>query len=139
MPNSHPAAALRQRLREPSIIRSLGVFDVFSALVAQQEGLDTLFLGGFAAAASHLGLPDLGLLTMSEMADLVRRVTNRVAIPLIADGDTGYGDLQNVARTVREFERAGTAASFWKIKRRRNAADILPENRLSPPIRWWKS
>jgi len=100
---------LRCLLQRPGLIRSLAAHDVFTAQVMQSAGLELLFLGGFGTAASLLGLPDLGLLTMSEMADALRRMTARLEIPVIADGDTGHGDLHNVARTVDEFERAGAA------------------------------
>lgn len=75
----------------------------------EQCGVPLLFAGGFGTAASMLGLPDLNFVTLSEMAEAVRRITGRVSIPLIADGDTGHGDLIHVQRTVREFERAGAA------------------------------
>jgi len=100
---------LRSLLQRPGLIRSLVAHDVFTAQVMQSAGLELLFLGGFGTAASLLGLPDLGLLTMSEMADALRRMTARLEIPVIADGDTGHGNLRNVARTVDEFERAGAA------------------------------
>lgn len=113
------AARLRQRLAEPRILRTLGVHDVFSALLAEQAGLEMLFLGGFGVAASMLGLPDLGLLTLTEMTTAVRNLCTRVRIPVIADGDTGHGEAENVARTVREFESAG-------------AAGMLLEDQVSP-------
>ncbi len=99
----------RQLLAEPKIIRSLGAHDVFTARLVENAGLETVFIGGFGTSASLLGLPDVGFLTMTEMADAVRRMSQRVSIPVVADGDTGHGDLHNVARTVREFERAGVA------------------------------
>src|SRR6516225_12120197 len=100
---------LRELLAAPQIIRSLGAHDVFTARLIEAAGLETVFLGGFGTSASLLGLPDVGLLTLTEMADAVRRMAQRVAIPVVADGDTGHGDLHNVARTVREFEAAGAA------------------------------
>jgi 2-methylisocitrate lyase-like PEP mutase family enzyme len=109
----------RQLLAQPGVIRSLGAHDVFSARLIEAAGLEAVFLGGFGAAASLLGLPDVGLLTLTEMADAVRRTAVRVAIPVVADGDTGHGDLHNVVRTVREFERAG-------------AAGILLEDQVTP-------
>lgn len=101
--------ALRKLLQKPGLIRSLGVHDVFSALVMERAGIDMLFAGGFGVSASMLGLPDVGLLTLTEMAEAVRRLSDRLTIPLVADGDTGHGDVQNVARTVRELESAGAA------------------------------
>ncbi len=103
-------AQLRRLLTKPGIIRSLGAHDVFTALIVEQTGFETVFIGGFGTSASQLGLPDLNFLSMTEMADAVRRMATRVSIPVIADGDTGHGDLHNVARTVEAFERAGAAA-----------------------------
>src|SRR5229473_3112419 len=110
---------LRELLQKPGIIRSLGAHDIFTARLIEAAGLETVFVGGFGTAASLLGLPDVGLLTLTEMADAVRRMAQRVSIPVVADGDTGHGDLHNVARTVREFESAG-------------AAGILLEDQVTP-------
>src|SRR6516165_9897380 len=110
---------LRELLQQPGIIRSLGAHDVFTARLIEAAGLETVFIGGFGTSASMLGLPDVGFLTMTEMADAVRRMAQRVAIPVVADGDTGHGDLHNVIRTVREFEAAG-------------AAGILLEDQVTP-------
>jgi 2-methylisocitrate lyase-like PEP mutase family enzyme len=110
---------LRQLLNGPRVIRSLGAHDVFTARLIEAAGLETVFLGGFGTSASLLGLPDVGFITLSEMADAVRRMALRVGIPVVADGDTGHGDLHNVVRTVREFERAG-------------AAGVLLEDQVTP-------
>ena len=104
-----PARQLRELLAAPGIIRSLGAHDVFTALIVEQAGFETVFIGGFGTSASLLGLPDLNFLTMTEMAEAVRRMATRVTIPVIADGDTGHGDLHNVQRTVAMFEAAGSA------------------------------
>ncbi|HZY83326.1 MAG TPA: isocitrate lyase/PEP mutase family protein [Gemmataceae bacterium] len=114
-----PTRRLRELLTQPGVVRSLGAHDVFTARLIEAAGLETVFLGGFGAAASLLGLPDVGLLTLTEMADAVRRTAARVNIPVVADGDTGHGDLHNVVRTVREFERAG-------------AAGVLLEDQVAP-------
>ncbi len=100
---------LRALLDRPGIIRSLAPHDAFTARIMQDAGVELLFLGGFGVSASTLGLPDVGLLTMTEMAEAVRRISGCLSVPLIADGDTGHGDVHNVARTVREFERAGAS------------------------------
>src|SRR5688572_24943060 len=110
---------LRELLNQLDIIRSLGAHDVFTARLIEAAGLETVFLGGFGTSASLLGLPDVGLITLTEMADAVRRMAQRVSIPVVADGDTGHGNLHNVVRTVREFERAG-------------AAGILLEDQVTP-------
>ncbi len=109
----------RELLNKPSIIRSLGAHDVFTARLIEAAGLETVFLGGFGTSASLLGLPDVGFITLGEMADAVRRMAMGVNIPVVADGDTGHGDLHNVVRTVREFERAG-------------AAGVLLEDQVTP-------
>src|SRR2546423_15115587 len=114
-----PTRRLRELLEKPGVIRSLGAHDVFSARLVEAAGLETVFLGGFGTSASLLGLPDVGFITLTEMADAVRRMALRVSIPLVADGDTGPGDLHNVVRTLREFERA-------------RAAGILLEGQVTP-------
>lgn len=107
----NPAACRRFRelLARPGLVRSLGAHDVFTAMLMEQAGLEMVFLGGFGASASLLGLPDLNFITLTEMADAVRRTTARLTVPVIADGDTGHGELHNVARTVESFEAAGAA------------------------------
>jgi 2,3-dimethylmalate lyase len=110
---------LRHLLQGPTIIRSLGAHDVFTARLIEVARLETVFVGGFGTSASLLGLPDVGFLTLTEMADAVRRMAQRVSIPVVADGDTGHGDLHNVVRTVREFEAAG-------------AAGVLLEDQVAP-------
>ncbi|MBI3911959.1 MAG: oxaloacetate decarboxylase [Armatimonadetes bacterium] len=112
-------ARFRELLQAPGIIRSLGAHDVFTALLVERAGFETVFVGGFGTSASLLGLPDLNFLTMTEMADQVRRMAGRLTVPLIADGDTGHGDLHNVMRTIAAFERAG-------------AAGIILEDQVSP-------
>src|SRR5262245_40059038 len=114
-----PTRKLRQLLNSPGVIRSLGAHDVFTARLIEAAGLETVFIGGFGTSASMLGLPDVGFLTLTEMADAVRRMAQRVRIPVVADGDTGHGDLHNVVRTVREFEAAG-------------AAGVLLEDQVTP-------
>lgn len=104
-----PTRQLRELLQRPGIIRSLGAHDVLTAVLIEQAGFETVFIGGFGTSASLYGLPDLNFLGMTEMADAVRRMAHRVSIPVIADGDTGHGDLHNVMRCVREFEGAGAA------------------------------
>lgn len=100
---------LRELLNQQAIVRSFAPHDVFTARVLEDAGIELLFLGGFGVSASMLGLPDIGLTTLTEMTDAVRRMADRVTVPLIADGDTGHGNLHNIARTVREFERAGAS------------------------------
>ena len=109
MPVKTGPAKIRELLARPGIIRSLGAHDVFTALIVEQAGFETVFIGGFGTSASVLGLPDLNFLAATDMADAIRRMAARVSIPVIADGDTGHGDLHNVRRTVELFEAAGAS------------------------------
>lgn len=108
----HDASALRVRLWNAIEGRRLviapGVYDGLSARVAEGVGFGAVYLSGGAVARST-GVPDVGLLTMSEVLDRTRQIVDAVDCPVIADADTGYGGVLNVARTVREFERAGVA------------------------------
>ena len=83
--------------------------DALSAAVVEQAGFETVFIGGFGATASLLGLPDISFIGLTEISDVIKRIANRVSIPVIADGDTGHGDLHHVQRTVLEFENAGAS------------------------------
>lgn len=103
------ARRLRRLLEEPGIIRSMGAHDVLTALLIERAGFETVFLGGFGASASLRGLPDLNFLELEEMSAAVKRMARRISIPLIADGDTGYGGPAEVQECVRAFEDAGAA------------------------------
>lgn len=100
---------LRERLAEPRIVLAPGVCDALTAAIAADSGFEALYVSGAAIAYTRLGRPDIGLVSMSEVADHVARIADRVATPLIVDADTGYGNALNVQRTVRAFERAGAA------------------------------
>ena len=104
-----PGSQFRELMQKPGIIRTLGAHDVLTAVMVEQCGFDSVFIGGFGTSASLYGLPDLNFLGMSEMVDATRRMTHRVSIPVVADADTGHGDLHNVMRCVNEFESAGAA------------------------------
>src|SRR5581483_8171660 len=106
-----PADKLRQLLADPNIAVMPGCYDALSAKLVTAAGFNVTFMSGFAVSAARLGLPDTGLISFSEMLDSVRScVSGAGAIPLIADGDTGYGNALNVQRTVLEYARAGAAA-----------------------------
>jgi 2-methylisocitrate lyase-like PEP mutase family enzyme len=104
------AESLHSRLARKPIVVAPGVYDAFTALVAAQAGFATLYVSGAAIAYTRLGRPDIGLVSMSEVAQTVAMIRDRVAAHLIVDADTGYGNALNVARTVREFERVGADA-----------------------------
>jgi 2,3-dimethylmalate lyase len=89
-----------------------GAYDALSAKIVEQAGFQAVTLGGYPASGSLLAKPDVSLLTMTEMASHARYIADAVDIPLFMDGDTGHGNVTNVARTVREFERAGVASLF---------------------------
>jgi len=100
---------LRQRLAEPRVLLAPGVYDALSALIAEQSGFEALYLSGASIAYTRLGCSDVGLTTYTEVAGTLARITERVAVPVIVDGDTGFGNALNVQRTMRGFERAGAA------------------------------
>ena len=109
------ASSIRQRtlaarFKQPGLISAPGVFDMVSARMADSMGFDALYMTGFGVVASHLGLPDAGLASYTEMVGRVQQIAQGTATPLIADGDTGYGGLLNVDFTVRGYEAAGAAA-----------------------------
>jgi 2-methylisocitrate lyase-like PEP mutase family enzyme len=99
--------SLQSRLARKPIVVAPGVYDAFTALVAQQAGFATLYVSGAAIAYTRLGRPDIGLVSMTEVAETVALIRDRVTAHLIVDADTGYGNALNVRRTVQEFERAG--------------------------------
>ncbi|MFK7916995.1 MAG: oxaloacetate decarboxylase [Ilumatobacter sp.] len=101
---------LHSAIEQRSPIVAPGCFDALGARLIEHTGFDAVYMTGFGTAASLLGRPDVGLLTMSEMVDNARRITSAIDLPLIADADTGYGNQINVIRTVQEYERAGVAA-----------------------------
>ena len=104
------AESLRSRLARKPIVVAPGVYDPFTALVAAQAGFGTLYVSGAAIAYTRLGRPDIGLVSMSEVANTLTLIRDRVEGHLIVDGDTGYGNALNVVRTLRTFERAGANA-----------------------------
>ena len=102
--------SLHSRLARKPVVVAPGVYDAFTALVAAQAGFATLYVSGAAIAYTRLGRPDIGLVSVSEIAQTAAMIRDRVASHLIVDADTGYGNALNVARTVREFERVGANA-----------------------------
>jgi len=102
--------SLRQRLQQPGLITAPGVHDMVSLRQADALGFDALYMTGFGTVASHLGLPDAGLATYSDMLGRVRQMAGMARTPLICDGDTGYGGLLNVQHTVQGYEAAGAQA-----------------------------
>lgn len=103
-------ARLRELLRSGQTIVAPGAFDPLAARLVEEAGFSAVYMTGFGTSAALLGRPDVGLLTMTEMADNAGRIVACVDIPVIADADTGYGNPLNVIRTVGAYEAAGAAA-----------------------------
>ena len=103
------ASSLAQRIQQPKALLAPGVYDALSALIAEQAGFEALYLSGASIAYSRLGRSDIGLTTATEVAQTLAHITDRVAVPVIVDADTGFGNALNTQRTVRDFERAGAA------------------------------
>jgi 2-methylisocitrate lyase-like PEP mutase family enzyme len=100
---------LKTLLARPRPLLAPGVYDPLNPLVAEQAGLEALYLSRASIANTRLGRPDIGLTTATEVAQTLSHITERVRLPVIVDGDTGFGNALNVQRTVRDFERAGAA------------------------------
>ena len=101
---------LKQRLLHSDILVIPGIYDALSALLAEQSGMEAIFLSGSAMSYSQLGRPDIGLVTMSEMVDACARITARVDIPVLVDVDSGFGNAAHAGRTIRALEQVGAAA-----------------------------
>ena len=104
-----PRQSLKQLLKRNKLLVAPGCFDGLSARLVQEAGFEAAYLSGGAVARS-MGIPDIGLVTMSESIERAAQASSVITIPIIADADTGYGNAVNLWRTVREFERAGVAA-----------------------------
>lgn len=102
--------SLGMRLAGERILVAPGVYDGLTAAIAEAAGFEALYLSGAAVAYSRLGRPDIGLTSVTEMADTMALVRDRVALPVIIDADTGFGNALNAQRTMRVFERAGASA-----------------------------
>ncbi len=114
-----PVTQLRALLDQGKLLLMPCCFDALSAKLVEQADFDLTFMSGFAASASRIGQPDLGLMSYGEVLDHLGNITSAVDFPVIADGDTGYGNAMNVRRTVAGFAKAGAAA-------------IMIEDQLSP-------
>ena len=120
MRNQNVAAdKLRKLINSGQFLPMPCCFDALSAKLIEQANFQLTFMSGFATSASRLGAPDLGLMSYAEVVDQARNINEAISIPMIADGDTGYGNAMNVRRTVGGFARAGCAA-------------VLIEDQLAP-------
>lgn len=109
LPAKSPGARFRELLARPGIVRLPGTHNGMAALQARQAGFEALYLSGAAMSAS-MGLPDLGIISVDDVAFFVRQVARASSLPVLVDGDTGYGEALNVMNMVRAFESAGAAA-----------------------------
>jgi len=110
MSKRSPATRLREFLAEPGIVTMPCCFDALSARLIEKAGFPVTFMSGFAVAATRLAVPDTGLISYGEVLDQGRNICDAVSIPVIGDGDTGFGNAMNVKRTVRGYATAGFAS-----------------------------
>jgi 2-methylisocitrate lyase-like PEP mutase family enzyme len=102
--------SLRARLKMPSLVVAPGCYDALSALLIERAGFEAAYISGASIAYTRLGRPDIGLVSLSELADIVAAIRERVSIPLIVDMDTGFGNALNVQRSVKLLTQAGASA-----------------------------
>ncbi|MBW1605867.1 oxaloacetate decarboxylase [Lactobacillus sp. Sy-1] len=109
---SEKRAAFKHLIYDSKILSMAVAPDALAAKIAEQTGFKAVFVAGYATSASTLGLPDRGILDFGQMLQKLKEIIDAVNIPVFVDGDTGYGDIENVARTVRCYEAAGAAGIF---------------------------
>ena len=112
-----PGSILRKLMTEDAALIMIGVYDVLGAKLVEQGGGRTVFVSGFSVVGSRLGLPDIGLGALDEISAAARNIIEAVSIPVIVDGDDGYGDVKNVVHTVHRYERMGAAAIVLEDQR----------------------
>jgi len=114
-----PGERLQELIDRNRIVEAPGAHDALAGLLAKRAGFECLYVSGAALTAS-MGLPDLGVITMDELCFFTRTIYRATDLPLIVDGDTGYGEALNVMRVVRELEDAGAAAHHCAHRRRQH-------------------
>lgn len=124
---------LRTRLTRPDILVAPGVYDGLTAALAGQAGFEALYLSGAAVAYTRLGRPDIGLTSVTEMADTMNLIRDRVDLPVIIDADTGFGNALNAQRTMRLYERAGANALQVEDQTYPKRCGHLADKSLIPP------
>lgn len=133
MPVSLPRqGSLKARIGQKPIVLAPGIYDALTASLASDSGAPALYLSGAAIAYTRLGRPDIGLVSMSEVADTIALIRDRVPTPLIVDADNGYGNALNMQRTMRIFERAGANALQIEDQSYPKRCGHLAEKRLIP-------
>ena len=126
------AASLRELLAGTEPVIAPGVYDGLTALLVQQAGFDCAYLSGASVSFARLGRPDLGFTTMTEVADVVCNIRERIDIPLVVDADAGFGNALNVQRTVRLFERMGASGIQFEDQTDPKRCGHLEGKRLVP-------
>jgi 2-methylisocitrate lyase-like PEP mutase family enzyme len=128
-----PASRLRQLLAAEGAVMAPGVADALFARLVAKHGFDALYMTGAGTSATRLGMPDVGLLTLTEMVDNAARIVAACELPVIADCDNGYGGPLNVRRAVQEYERAGVAAIHLEDQVLPKRCGHLAGKQLIPP------
>ncbi len=123
---------LRELLASPGIVPAPGAYDCLSAAVIERAGFPVVYMTGAGTSISRTGYPDIGLTTMSEMVANAGAIARTVSVPVIADADTGYGDVLQVQRTVREYERAGVAGIHIEDQESPKRCGHLDDKRVVP-------
>lgn len=133
--------SLRDRLGEGTILTALGAHDGLTARIAEQGGIEALYQGGYSLAAHHFGLPDIGLVGLSDVIETTTRIRAATTLPLIVDADTGYGAEPGVRRTVMALEAAGASAvqledqTFPKRCGHMAGKDVIPRDDMIRKVR----
>jgi methylisocitrate lyase len=109
MPFSSPGSQFRAALESERPLQIVGAINAYSALLAARTGFKALYLSGAGVANASFGMPDLGMTSLNDVCEDVRRITGATTLPLLVDADTGWGGAFNIARTIRELSRAGAA------------------------------
>nr|HPM60918.1 isocitrate lyase/PEP mutase family protein [Methanoregulaceae archaeon] len=132
---------LKNLILAPDILVIPVVHDPLCARIAEQSGLKAVFSAGYANSAAYLGKPDVSLMSLTDMVSCASRIVDAVSIPVFADGDTGYGNVTNVIRTVEQYEKAGVAGIFIEdqvFPKRCGHMDekqVIPEKEMIAKIR----
>ncbi|HUA24246.1 MAG TPA: isocitrate lyase/phosphoenolpyruvate mutase family protein, partial [Steroidobacteraceae bacterium] len=132
LPAEPAGARFAQLIRRGGILRMPGAYNGLAALLAKRQGFEALYLSGAAVSAS-MGLPDLGIITVEDVCFFIRQVSRASALPLLVDGDTGYGEALNVMHMVRAFEDAGAAAVHIEDQLLPKKCGHLNDKRLAAP------
>lgn len=133
MSHSSPGARLRQLVAEQAPVQIVGTINAYAAIQAERSGHKAIYLSGAGVANASYGLPDLGITQLADVVEDARRITGRCDLPLLVDIDTGWGSAFNIARTIREMERAGVAAVHMEDQVQAKRCGHRPNKALVSP------